>query len=56
MIFISKLSRVLYVHLNTLTVSEIGSLKSSPSTNTVYRPVIEPLLELPARSNNLEAW
>ena len=31
----------------------IGSLKSSPSTNTVYRPVIEPTDDIPARSNNL---
>ena len=30
----------------------IGSLKSSPSTSTVYNPVIDPLSEVPARSNS----
>ena len=34
-------------------VSVIGSLKSSPSTSTVYRPVIEPLAAHPARSRSL---
>ena len=34
-------------------VSVIGSLKSSPSTRTVYSPVIEPLSEVPARSRSL---
>ena len=33
-------------------VSVIGSLKSSPSTSTVYNPVIDPLSEVPARSNS----
>ena len=36
-----------------LAVSVIGSLKSSPSTSTVYSPVIDPLSEQPARSNSL---
>ena len=31
----------------------MGSLKSSPSTSTVKKPVIEPLSKLPARSNTL---
>ena len=33
-------------------VSVIGSLKSSPSTSTVYSPVIEPLSALPALSKS----
>ena len=32
-----------------LTASLMGSLKSSPSTKTVYKPVIEPSEELPDR-------
>ena len=32
------------------TASEIGSLKSSPSTSTVKKPVIDPRRKLPARS------
>ena len=32
------------------TASQIGSLKSSPSTSTVKNPVIEPCRKLPARS------
>jgi hypothetical protein len=31
--------------------SEIGSLWSSPSTSTVYNPVIEPRSAAPARSS-----
>ena len=30
----------------------MGSLKSSPSTRTVYNPVIEPTAALPALSNS----
>ena len=33
-------------------MSVIGSLKSSPSTKTVYSPVIEPFSEQPARSRS----
>ena len=35
------------------TASQIGSLKSSPSTSTVKNPVIDPMLKLPARSKIL---
>ena len=35
------------------TASQIGSLKSSPSTSTVKKPVMEPRWKLPARSSTL---
>ncbi len=34
-----------------LAASQIGSLKSSPSTNTVKKPVMVPTFPAPARSN-----
>ena len=36
-----------------LAVSAIGSFISSPSTSTVYKPVIEPLSPFPALSRSL---
>ncbi len=36
-----------------LAVSVIGSFMSSPSTSTVYSPVIEPVAAQPARSKSL---
>ena len=35
------------------TVSAMGSLVSSPSTSTVYTPVIEPRRKFPLRSSSL---